>query len=39
MVIFLSSPRVAGLNHEVPAVPIQAGAVDHILIIFRLSTR
>ena len=31
--IVLWLPRIAGLNHEVPAVPIQAGAVDHILII------
>ena len=31
--IVLWLPRVARLNHEVPAVPIQARAVDHILII------
>ena len=31
--IVLRDPRVTGLNHEVPAVPIQAGAVDHVLTI------
>ena len=31
--IVLWFPRVAGLNHEVPAVPIQAGAVNHVLTI------
>ena len=31
--IVLRLPRVAGLNHEVPAVPIQAGAIYHVLTI------
>ena len=31
--IVLRLPRVAGLNHEVSPVPIQVGAVDHILAI------
>ena len=31
--IVLRIPRVAGLNHEVPAVPVQTSAVNHILTI------
>ena len=31
--IVLWLPSVTGLNHEVPAVPIQTGAVDHVLTI------
>ena len=29
--IVLRLPRVAGQNYEVPAVPIQTGAVNHVL--------
>ena len=31
--VVLRLPGVAGLNHEVPAVPIQSGAVNHVLAV------